>query len=79
MNGDIPDNTHYAKLKIEPLDYAEANEMDILEFSIIKYVSRWKFKNGLVDLKKAQWYLDRLIAREERFVLDRFMKREKDT
>ncbi len=64
MNEEV-DKTHYAKLKIEPLDYAEANNMDILEFSIIKYVSRWKFKNGVIDLKKARWYLDRLIAREE--------------
>ena len=29
--------------------------------NIIKYVCRWKKKNGLEDLKKAQWYLDKLI------------------
>ena len=30
--------------------------------NIIKYICRWKNKNGLQDLKKARWYLDRLIA-----------------
>jgi hypothetical protein len=29
--------------------------------NIIKYVWRWKFKNGVEDLNKAKWYLDRLI------------------
>lgn len=29
---------------------------------IIKYVCRWKHKNGLEDLKKARWYLNKLIA-----------------
>jgi len=71
MKNEEVDKEHYAKLSIEPLDYAEANNLDILEFSIIKYVSRWRFKNGIVDLKKARWYLDRLIAREERNAYDR--------
>lgn len=31
----------------------------------IKYISRWKYKNGLEDLKKAKWYLDKLITVEE--------------
>lgn len=36
---------------IEAVDTAQA----------IKYISRWKYKNGLEDLKKAKWYLDHLI------------------
>lgn len=31
----------------------------------IKYLWRWKKKNGVEDLKKARWYLDELIRREE--------------
>lgn len=31
--------------------------------NVIKYICRWKQKNGLEDLKKARWYLDRLIDR----------------
>lgn len=30
--------------------------------NVIKYICRWKEKNGLEDLKKARWYLDRLIG-----------------
>lgn len=34
--------------------------------NVIKYVSRFKKKNGLEDLKKAEWYLRRLIETEEK-------------
>lgn len=30
--------------------------------NIIKYICRWNEKNGLEDLKKAQWYLNHLIS-----------------
>ena len=30
--------------------------------NVIKYICRWNSKNGLEDLKKCRWYLDRLIA-----------------
>lgn len=30
---------------------------------VIKYICRWKKKNGLEDLKKAKWYLDHLISK----------------
>lgn len=33
--------------------------------NIIKYICRWKKKNGLQDLKKAQWYLNHLIEKVE--------------
>ena len=35
--------------------------MNYIEGNIIKYTTRYKFKNGIEDLKKAQWYLDKLI------------------
>lgn len=31
--------------------------------NIIKYICRWKSKNGLQDLEKARWYLNHLIVR----------------
>ena len=34
--------------------------------NIIKYICRWKKKNGLEDLKKAQWYLNHLIDHVEK-------------
>ena len=34
--------------------------------NIIKYICRWKKKNGLQDLEKARWYLNHLIERVEK-------------
>ena len=53
--------THYKDKAIQPWDYIIANELGYLEGNIVKYVSRWKDKGGLDDLKKAQHYLAKLI------------------
>lgn len=53
--------SHYTTLSIQPIDYIEANKLDFNEGNVIKYVSRYKQKNGLEDLKKARFYIDRLI------------------
>jgi len=50
---------------IECIDYIESHAFDFLEGNVIKYVTRYEEKNGVEDLKKASWYLDRLIKREE--------------
>lgn len=55
---------HYNK-GIEVIDYINSWSMDFLEGNIIKYVSRYKYKNGMEDLKKAKQYLDWLIERED--------------
>lgn len=52
---------HYKVKAIEPWDYIIANNIGYLEGNIIKYISRWKDKNGLQDLEKARHYLDKLI------------------
>ena len=46
---------------IQPWDYIVANDMGYLAGNIIKYVTRYKDKNGVEDLKKARHYLDKLI------------------
>ena len=56
---------HYVQGQIEPIDYINANNLDYLEGNIIKYVSRYKFKNGEEDLLKAQFYINMLIEREK--------------
>jgi hypothetical protein len=56
---------HYKRLAIEPWDYVAANDLGYFEGSVIKYVSRWREKNGIEDLKKAQAFLDRLIRQQE--------------
>lgn len=53
--------SHYNNGSIEPIDYITANSMNFLEGNVVKYVTRYKFKNGLEDLKKAEFYLKRLI------------------
>ena len=35
--------------------------MSFLEGNVVKYVTRYRMKNGLEDLEKAKWYLERLI------------------
>jgi hypothetical protein len=52
-------------LASDPIDFIAANGFDFVEGCIIKYVSRYKYKDGLRDLYKARAYLERLIAREE--------------
>jgi hypothetical protein len=52
---------HYAVKAIQPWDYIIANNLGYLEGNVVKYVSRWKDKGGVEDLKKAQHYLQKLI------------------
>lgn len=53
--------SHYKSKAIQPIQFIEANNLDFHEGNIVKYVTRWRVKNGLEDLEKARWYLDRLI------------------
>ena len=63
---------HYkAKNGMEVIDVIEAFTANLEGYeathtgNVIKYICRWKEKNGLEDLKKAQWYLNRLIKNIE--------------
>jgi hypothetical protein len=62
---------HYTTGKVECIDALEAatSELKGIEAvctaNAIKYLWRWKLKNGVEDLKKARWYLDRLIQQVE--------------
>jgi hypothetical protein len=64
---------HYAfdEGVIECIDYIESHAFDFVEGNVIKYVTRYQHKNGTEDLKKARWYLDRLIERSEKWDQDR--------
>ena len=48
--------THYADMKIEPIELIEAFNLNFIQGSIVKYISRYKSKNGIEDLKKALHY-----------------------
>ena len=52
---------HYKAKAIQPWDYIASNELGYFEGNIVKYVSRWKDKGGVDDLRKARHYLDKLI------------------
>ena len=52
---------HYMDKAIQPWDYIIANNLGYLEGNIVKYISRWKDKGGVDDLRKAQHYLAKLI------------------
>lgn len=62
---------HYCKGGIECIEAIKAAVVGLVAIeavctaNVIKYLWRWKFKNGLEDLKKAKWYLDRLIKEVE--------------
>lgn len=51
---------------IEMWDYAYTHKLDFFEGNIVKYVTRWKNKNGIEDLKKCRQYLEKLIDLEEK-------------
>jgi hypothetical protein len=56
--------SHYQDLKITPIEYAMANNLNACEFSVVKYVSRHRLKNGKEDLLKAKDFIDMLIEHE---------------
>lgn len=64
---------HYiSETGLETIDVIEAFTFDlkgveaVCTGNVLKYICRWKNKNGLEDLKKAQWYLERLINHVEK-------------
>jgi hypothetical protein len=62
---------HYTQGSVECIDALEAATVNLTGIdavctaNAIKYMWRWKQKGGLEDLKKAKWYIERLITRWE--------------
>jgi hypothetical protein len=59
------DGSHY-KSKIQHWDYVVANDLDYFQAQVTKYVTRWKKKNGVVDLQKAFHFLEKYIEIENK-------------
>lgn len=57
---------HYKDLPIQPIEYIHANAMGYMEGNVVKYISRWRKKNGMADLEKAKHYIELLIELENR-------------
>ena len=56
---------HYKHLAIQPAEYIIKNNISWTEGNVIAYVTRWREKGGIEDLKKARHHLDMLIEFEE--------------
>lgn len=56
--------THYKDMKIQPVEFIHANGIGYFEGNVIKYVSRWRQKGGIEDLKKAKHYIELLLELE---------------
>jgi len=55
---------HYSKMKIQPAEFINKNEMKFAEGNAIKYICRHVNKGGLQDLQKAKHYIDMIIERD---------------
>ena len=55
---------HYKGKSIQPWDYIVANDLGYLEGNIVKYISRWRSKGGVDDLRKVLHYTQKLIEVE---------------
>ena len=62
MNKISPD--YYQKGNIEVTDFIIDQSMSFLEGNIVKYLTRYKEKSGIEDLRKARWYLEKLIEEQ---------------
>lgn len=56
---------HYKQNEIQPFEYIVSNNIPYPEGNVIKYVTRWRSKGGIDDLKKAKHYLELLIEYEQ--------------
>ena len=55
---------HYKKYAIQLMEYAFRNHLDPLQFSVVKYITRFRDKKGKEDLEKAKHCIDMLIELE---------------
>lgn len=58
--------SHYKKYAIQPVEYIHKNGLGYIEGSVVKYITRWRDKNGIQDLEKAKHFIELLIEQEER-------------
>ncbi len=52
--------SHYKCFTIQPVEFITKNNLGFCEGNVIKYVCRYKMKNGIEDLRKAKHYLELL-------------------
>ena len=55
---------HYGNSGIDVIDFCQANNLDFMQGNVIKYIARYRKKNGLEDVRKAVEYINRILANE---------------
>ena len=58
--------SHYKNYKIQPIEYTLANSLNFCQGNVVKYITRYKDKNGAEDLRKAIHYIDILLDEYDR-------------
>ena len=56
---------HYRQGGIQPIEYIHANSLSFCEGNVVKYITRWRHKDGLKDLEKAKHYIELLMELED--------------
>ena len=57
--------SHYKDMAIQPIAYIHKNGLGFCEGNVVKYITRWKTKNGIEDLRKVIHYAELLIQMEQ--------------
>jgi hypothetical protein len=68
MADNVNHPSHYNAGSLEVIDAIEGLKLGFHAGNVVKYVARYKHKNGIEDLRKALWYLERLIHNEQRIL-----------
>ena len=55
---------HYGSSGIDVISFCQANNLDFMQGNVIKYITRYRKKNGLEDVRKAVEYINRILADE---------------
>jgi len=61
----VTNPAHYRQGTLEVIEAIEGLALGYREGNVLKYLARYRYKNGVEDLKKAAWYLQRLIQEVE--------------
>lgn len=71
LNDNVNHPSHYTMGKVECIDAIESATIGlegmeaVCTAQALKYIWRWKYKNGVEDINKAIWYLNKLKSYEE--------------
>ena len=64
MNNNNIKPDHYGDSGIDVISFCQANNLDFMQGNVIKYITRYRKKNGLEDVRKAVEYINRILAND---------------